>query len=417
MELENVTYHHERKQFYATIPNYWHDLYDMEYSLYQVLPLSEDVINEIRFATEKLGKLFFKTARLLRHVDDDTLLSIGFQKETLSYIRLKTMQLDTVISRMDFVWTNEGLKLLEINSDTPTFIKECFEVNDLVCDHFAKNSPNINMKFHLTHSMMKAIEDSMKYLNNPNPYVVFTSHNDHIEDWETTKYLQSLLPYPSHITPLSKLQIDTEGVYDEDGNKIDILYRQTYPIEHLIFDADPITGEKVGQKLLRLIEEKKVAIINPPSAFLLQSKGVQSVIWGLMESNDTHFFNEEEKEWIKRYMLPTYLEKDPFIQKEKYVQKPCFGREGDTVVIFEKDATTLDLNPLQTYKEEQMIYQKYVDLPKTTLETEKGMLDLHLLIGSFFIGGKASAIGIRAGGQITGNDSYFLPVCIENEEE
>lgn len=34
------------------------------------------------------------------------------------------------------------------------------------------------------------------------------------------------------------------GVYDQHGQKIDVLYRQTYPFEHLIEDEDPSTHEK-----------------------------------------------------------------------------------------------------------------------------------------------------------------------------
>ena len=39
------------------------------------------------------------------------------------------------------------------------------------------------------------------------------------------------------------------------------------------------------------------------------------------------------------------------------------------------------------------------------------------MYGCFYINGQASAIGIRAGRQITDNESYFLPVGLEKEEE
>jgi len=39
------------------------------------------------------------------------------------------------------------------------------------------------------------------------------------------------------------------------------------------------------------------------------------------------------------------------------------------------------------------------------------------MYGCFYINGRPSALGIRAGRQITDNESYFLPVGIICEEE
>ena len=36
-------------------------------------------------------------------------------------------------------------------------------------------------------------------------------------------------------------------------------------------------------------------------------------------------------------MLPTYLEPDLFLGKGSFVQKPSFGREGDTITIRDKE--------------------------------------------------------------------------------
>ena len=88
------------------------------------------------------------------------------------------------------------------------------------------------------------------------------------------------------------------GLYDDKGEKIDVLYRQTYPIEHLILDEDPVSKERVGQLLMKLVKEKELAIINPPSAFLLQSKAIMALIWGLHEEEHP-FYTEEEHHWIR----------------------------------------------------------------------------------------------------------------------
>ena len=100
-------------------------------------------------------------------------------------------------------------------------------------------------------------------------------------------------------------------MFDEQGKKIDILYRQTFPIENLIMDVD-FEGNKIGLWLLELVQVGKLAIINPPSAFLLQNKAVQAVIWGLHEENHP-FFTEKEHSWIEEYFLPTFFEPEDFL--------------------------------------------------------------------------------------------------------
>lgn len=174
-------------------------------------------------------------------------------------------------------------------------------------------------------------------------------------------------------------------------------------------------GNKIGKWLLELILDKKLAIINPPSAFLLQNKAVQAVIWGLHERNDP-FFSDEEHSWIENYFLPSYFEPDNFLKKQlPFVKKPIFGREGDTVQIFGSSGKLMMEEQHKTYNDVPAIYQQYVELPRTRYLSEKGELSGHLLTGSFLVNGKPSAIGYRVGGEITNNLSCFLPVGLREE--
>jgi glutathionylspermidine synthase len=207
------------------------------------------------------------------------------------------------------------------------------------------------------------------------------------------------------------------GLYDHNGEKIDVLYRQTYPIEHLIDDEDPVTKDKVGQLLMKLVEEKELAILNPPSAFLLQSKAIMALIWGLYEARHS-FYTTEEHDWISTYFLPTYLDEDFFQQQGiTYVKKPSFGREGDSVEIYRGNGEKIDEDRHKTYEDSLPIFQQFMKLPQMTVQTEQGKKTVHYMYGCFYVNGQASAIGIRAGRQITDNESYFLPVGLKKEEE
>lgn len=404
-----------REEFYAPLrKNFWPELYDMEYALLDVHLMSREEVDEIRLASERMGKIFAKTAAMLRQADDKVLWELDFPEETYRFIRMKTIGPESVIARVDLAKTPQGYKVLEINADTPTFIKECFNINSLVCRELGAGDPNHGLEGELAGAVRTAIIDSYKYIGGSGmPYVVFTSHGDHIEDKYTALYLMELSGLVNATyCPLDGLRIDETGLYDAYDRKIDILYRQTYPIEHLIHDRDPKTGFNVGSMLLNHIVGRKLAVVNPPSAFLLQSKGVQVVIWGLHEEET--FFTDEEHEWIELYMLPTYFEEDWFLEdREAYVKKPCFGREGDTIEIFHPDGSLMHADKNRSYTDSAPVFQKFTELPKTTIKTMEGEKEAHLLTGCFLINGKASAIGIRAGHVITDNASYYLPAGIK----
>ncbi|MDR4901060.1 glutathionylspermidine synthase family protein [Bacillus mycoides] len=403
----------KRKEFYSNYPHFWSDLYECEYSLFHVFPITEQTMKQLQVATERMGKIFFKTARILRNLSNEQLLELGFPTASLPFIRLKGMYPESVISRFDFALTEDNrIKMLEFNSDTPTFIVECFQMNGKVCEELDYGDPNANQERLLSSGITKAVMEFTKGMEEPN--VVFTAHPEHIEDWNTTMYLSGLCHVENKVMPMTELRITDDALVDRDGLPIDVLYRQTYPIEDLIEDQDPETGDLVGVELLQLVKEGKLFIINPLSAFLLQPKSIQCLIWGLAEEGA--FYTSEEQKWIKEYMLPTYLEPDLFLGKSPFVQKPSFGREGDTITIRDKDTNIMIRNAHETYKSSLPIFQKYTELPVVFLETEKGIEKLSYVFGAFLIAGKASSIGIRAGEKITGNESYYLPVGIKKEE-
>ncbi|MGE6400505.1 glutathionylspermidine synthase family protein [Bacillus cereus] len=403
----------KRKGFYSNYPHFWSDLYECEYSLFHVFPITEQTMKQLQLATERMGKIFFKTARLLRDLSNEQLLELGFPDASLPFIRLKGMYPESVISRFDFALTDDNrIKMLEFNSDTPTFIVECFQMNGKVCEKLGYDDPNANQERLLSSGITKAIMEFTKGMEDPN--VVFTAHHEHIEDWNTTMYLSGLCHVENKVMPMTELRITDDALVDRDGVPIDVLYRQTYPIEDLIEDQDPETGDLVGVELLQLVKEGKLFIINPLSAFLIQPKSIQCLIWGLAEEGA--FYTSEEQKWIKEYMLPTYFEPDLFLGKSPFVQKPSFGREGDTITIRDKDTNIMIRNAHETYKSSLPIFQKYTELPVVFLETEKGIEKLSYVFGAFLIAGKASSIGIRAGEKITGNESYYLPVGIKKEE-
>jgi glutathionylspermidine synthase len=414
-----------RAQFYGAIPDFWADLYGAEYALLDYYTLTAREVDQIRTATNRIGYLFRKTAGLLRQLPDETLRLLGFHPATLPFLRASTLPAETVIARADLAYVGGTFKLIELNADTPTFIRETFDINEQVASFFRLASPNEGAVKNVTEAVRHAVWQSYRLLHRDGePYVVFTSHEDHTEDRETVRYLQRISGMEAAYVPLHELHVVAEdvplrgggvlrrGLYDAEGRRIDVLYRQTYPLEHLVEDRAE-DGTKVGVQLLELWKEREVALINPPSAFLLQSKAVQALIWGLYEEENS-FFTEEERQWIAEHFLPTYLDEEYFLdQQMMYVQKPAFGREGDTVVIKSGKGEPIVADIQQTYKDETPVYQQYVPLPETVVKTVNGYETVKLLHTCFLINGKAVGIGLRAGGMITNNLSYYLPVMMK----
>lgn len=397
-----------RDELFRQIPFFWPDLNDEEYALYDCFEMTAEHVSFIREATRAVDSIFRKTNRLLRTLPDETLLLLGYPEASLPFIRDKAIPQETIIGRYDWIVKDGMLKLMEFNADTPTFIKELFDVNGYVTAEFGMNNPNAESTAQLKVELRKAIVAAWQRLGRDGaPKIVFTAHDDNIEDKWTSRFLQETLDLPSEFVPLHELLVDTDGVYTPGGERIDILYRQTYPIEHLVDDRSD-DGTLIGIRLLELNQEKSVSLLNPLSAFLMQSKGVQALIWELYETET--FFDEAERDVIHTYFLPTYLEAAPLLGQSDYVKKPAFGREGDSVILFSKDGQPFHKEALQTYAEETAVYQQFIELPTRTTRTVNGMTDTHYMIGCFCLNGHPSALGARAGSMITNNHSYYLAI-------
>lgn len=447
----------QRKAFYEKIDGFWPDLYGKEYALFDLFSITGEAVSQIRDATRQIGRIFWKMGELLRWVPDATLLEMGYPKALLPYLRIKPLSSAAVIARLDLTYAKGAYRCIELNADTPTFIMETHRINGLVCHRWGCENPNEAEEARLGKGIDRAVREAVWNLPSlqaepglaewaigywgsmdqrddegnaafaqrssdeeamggrpmaREPMIVFTAHEESIEDRETTRYLQSLTRFPSAFIPLHQLEIlRGEGLFTPDGRKIDLLYRQTYPLEQLIEDRGA-GGEPIGEWLMELVRDGKLALLNPPSAFLLQNKAVQAAVWDLHEEVNP-YFSEEEHALIDRHFLPTYMDPAPFRQAGKpYVQKPIFGREGVAVKIYDEHGQLQLEDPNETDAVYPSVYQEYAPLPEAAFMTSGGREKGHLLIGSFLIHGEPGAIGLRAGGLITDDLSYFLPLGI-----
>jgi len=391
----------------------WDWMHGEEYALADIHLITETERRELAEATERLGRVFTRTISVVRQTSVELLAEMGIPREAWKALRVAVWEeVPTVIGRFDFAQTAQGWKMLELNSDTPTGIVEAFHVNEQACRFFGKKNPNSRMELHLTRAFQMIIE-KYRELGYSTDTIVFSALDWHEEDAGTTKYLLAISGLTGTFAALKDLRVynDRLGVLKPDGEHvpIDILYR-LHALEKLAEETDT-DGYPTGAHVLDIIARRKLAVINPPSAFIAQTKALQGLIWSLYEAGE--FFTAEERDTIGRYMLPTYFE-NCFAGKAPYAVKPIFGREGGGVTLYDIHNQVVERDREELYWEQPMIYQQMAELPSITVETLKGPYAGYLLWGSFLIGGCASAIVARVGGRITGNLSYYLPVGLED---
>lgn len=377
-----------------------------QYMSFDIVKFSESEWNDIKVATERIGSIVNKAYKHIMQNKEKYLPQLGLPKEALGAVEIESDYF-SYFTRLDLVKTMGGIKLIEINCDTPTGYLETSVANSIICEDNKMVSPN-NLEMSIFKAWRKIEKD---YNLNGDEKIYFTSYGENEEDKQTVLFNMKNSGVDAKYIAVEDIRIDEYGIYDTEDNEIEYLYR-LYPLEFLPTDEDE-NGAKIGEMLLNHIASGKVKIINPPSAFVMQSKAVMAIIWNLFEQREGLFDHEELMD-ISRYFLPTYFTKDVFEERGMpYVRKPIFGREGGGVHIFDENSNLTDKDEENWYDEWSKIYQSYVEMPNQSLNTWIGEYEGKLLLGSFLIGGEASGLFLRVGEKITGNLSMFCGVAVE----
>jgi glutathionylspermidine synthase len=389
----------------------WATLFqDGEWNQYMSLDVHQFSHSEwdaIQLASKQICQVLQKTYQLIYN-NTEYLLQLGLPESTLNLITVESEYFSDFI-RLDLAVNNAQIKILEINSDTPSGWVEGSVANKILCEEWGFNSPN-----NLEQPVKKAWEKILqRYAIQDTDTIYFTAYNWHDEDRETTQFFRRQCPHKrTEFVDIGKIIVTEDGVYSPSGAPIRFLYR-LYPLEYLDEDRDA-TQQPIGHWLIRHLVDGRVKIINPPSAFIMQSKAVMALIYQLFLEHSPLFSNEEHH-IIERYFLPTYFEVSPFIkQNQAFVAKPFWGREGGGVTIYDKNQQIIQEDRTPYYWQQSKIYQQFTPLPKLTVGTWDGDYTGHLLTGVFVVQGEPAGMLLRVGEPITGNLSMFCGVTLKS---
>jgi glutathionylspermidine synthase len=367
----------------------WANLDKEEYWVDQAIVMERRIYQELVRASDKLWRIFDKAARFVWRKRDlyEQLAIPPVLWEALD--RLPIGEMLSRYARFDFAVSQSGeIKLLELNADTPTGYVEAAVITPWVCEQYRLESPNRAMPERLAAAW--AVERP--------EYAGCVGYGKHLEDTGTINMLVRHSGLPVKTVDCLDLRIEDGWVLDPRDQIVHSMFA-LYPKEWMTVDPG-------GEALAFAIVSGRLRLYNPVHAILLQSKGLQALIWGLHELGFSGF-EKDEHETIETYMLPTYTQP---VLEGAYVSKAMFGREGGSVRMFDGRGRLIaeDREGYDTGRFFPLIYQQKAELAKVRLYHG----EYYLLTGMFMIQGKPSGLLGRAGGLITGNSSHFIAMGV-----
>ncbi|WP_410769122.1 glutathionylspermidine synthase family protein [Fontibacillus sp. BL9] len=369
----------------------WADLEDEAYWIDQIVLMESSKYKELEHASRMLWSILDKTVRYIhRKPDLYELLGIPPVLWTLlDETPLAEQGLISRYARFDFAISNDGsIKLLELNADTPTGYVESSIATPWVLEQAGLASPN---------AVMKDLVAAAWAVEQPDT-AACVAYGQHLEDSGTIDALVRHSGREMTCEDCLELWFDEGYLKNKNGEVIERMFA-LYPKEWMAVDD-------AGEAMAFAIETGRLTLFNPPHSLLLQSKGLLAAVWGLHELG--LLFDEQEKEAISAYVLPTYNKP---VFSGSFVSKSMFGREGGSVRLFDAEGQ-LELEDEEGFDSSVLfpsVYQKRAELAK--IDTAEG--ELHLLTGMFVINGIPCGLLGRAGGPITGNASHFIAMGVK----
>jgi len=370
----------------------WHtDSDDTPYVSDSLVVLTEAEAEAYYEAGNTLYDMFIEAAQYV--IDNNLFHEIGIPFNLVEVIK-ESWENDVhwhLYGRFDFAGGIDGkpIKLLEFNADTPTAL---FETAIVQWAMLKQNGMEETAQFN---GVYEALLENFKRLVTLDENVsdfesryegwkfLFTSIRGNSEEENTVRLLQHIATEAGYITEFAYID---EVEFDE--NEGIFFQEEQYELWFKLIPWEDIALEEpdLAMMLTNIIKNQKAIIFNPTYTLLFQSKGLLPILWQLYPNH------------------PLLLESsfEP-LSTAKQVQKPVFGREGESIRILENGAVTSGGEG--DYDNHKMVYQAYTPLPQDS----QGKC---YQAGVFFAY-EACGVGFRKGGQILNNMSKFVGHVVE----
>ena len=410
--------------------------YPFRYPTHLPLVMEKRQVDELRQASGDLYRIFAKAVARVKDMDDDFLDAMEIPEKLRKYLHHGNPMKDlpTWLSRFDFVIDKKGaIHMVEINADTPCAEIEAYYANGVAAKYFGKRNPNgfgmSELRSFLLDVYLRCCGNLSAAELEEHP-ILFSCFHDYIEDYGTTLFLMNAMKEAvpedvrDHILfeTFYHLAVMEDGsVALPDGRRVSFLYRM-HPMEILIEETADQDGSSLGELMMEGYVHDRFAMMNPPEAIIMQSKGFQALLYALMEV-DASFFSSREKETIRKYIPECYFQRDfrlgDMPEDSKWIRKPIWGREGKGIDLIDGMGHVIHRKQVEDEEDivqrdsESSLVQRYIDQQSIVTKTDVGILQGYVTLSCFMLGDKPSAIYARfSEEEIAGNEAYWIPVVM-----
>lgn len=329
-------------------------------------------IDHIEQATDELWAMCVVAAEyMLGHESDD---SLGLPAGSLTRLRRSFAERANepgVYARFDLCWTPDGVKMLEINGDTPTMLIET------AISQWSWHEENFGHldQFNSVHERLVAAWSNRVRHGRT---IHFAGILDLVEEASTLTYLADTAQqagFATRVFDLRDLGVRRGEFVDDESAPITTLFK-LYPWEDMLAEPFSPFAEKAG-----------VQWIEPMWRSLLSTKAILPALW--------HCFPDHP------LLLPAFRGSPAGLSE--WVAKPYFGREGSAIRVH---AQGREWTHSGESSGEPYAYQQWCPLPEFDGNRP--------VIGSWVIDGHAAGMGIReTDGPITDVSCRFVPHVIK----
>jgi glutathionylspermidine synthase len=393
------------------------------YMDYHAFVLSPDEHAMIVGAQNAIVRLLHKIQDILR-CDERLNEWLGMPEALWKESMNKRINALTAYGRFDWMFDVKGeLALLEFNAETPMGWQEALDWTLKLHKHYPKLAcENFNLQFLLSESVKKSLKDQCV---SEGARLCIVGDRCCEEEMETYELLKRIIDYPvaevligsiHNIKLLEGYDGLDDGLYLEVGEllyPLDVL-QTFYSVEWMAYDSNvyDVDGNYVKNSLQQYIENGATKFVNPVSALQLHSKGLNALIWFLLNETETL---DDFKEVIYKYIPYTSFEKADIneLDMSRYVRKPLNEREGSNITIENSIEGMFTLD-----EDEGYVFQEYVDsavvfYQRADSELNRRFIEMKPTIGTYVVSDKFGGYFTRlAEGICSSSDATFLPTFV-----
>ena len=371
----------------------WHtDSDSSSYIADELVVLSEDEAKAYYDATNELYDMFVEAGDYI--IENNLFHELGIPFNLVELIKM-SWESDVhwhLYGRFDLAGgvDNKPIKLLEFNADTPTAL---FESAIIQWAMLKQNNLDETKQFNFIY---EALLNNFKRIVTLQESVdefeelyegwkfLFSSIKDNIEEENTVRLLEHIAKEAGFFTNFAYID---EVEFDESG----IYYNQEkYELWFKLIPWEDIAIEEpdLAMLLTNIVKNQEAIIFNPAYTLMFQNKAILKILWDLYPNHPL--------------LLETSYEP---LSGKKQVQKPIYGREGESIKILDESGKVIAGNSIGDYDNHKMIYQEFVELPKDS--------NGNYYQAGVFYAYEACGVGFRRGDIILNNMSKFVGHIVE----